>query len=72
MVMDNYSEVESVPEHFELDGAPRERTTNRKRRPKGNFRKLNSENRLHGSGYIKFNAVTAHRKWILRCATVFY
>lgn len=47
--------VEKLPEEYECDGAPRERSTNRKKRSKGRFKKLNSNNRLHGSGYVKFN-----------------
>lgn len=49
------SETEKTPEDFHCDGAPRERSKNPKRRPKGSFKKLNSANRLHGEGYIKFN-----------------
>lgn len=49
------SNTEKTPEGFECDGAPRERSKNRKRRSKGSFKKLNSQHRLHGTGYIKFN-----------------
>lgn len=45
-----------TPEDFECEGAARERSKNPKRRQKGSFKKLNSKNRLHGSGYIKFNS----------------
>lgn len=45
---------EEMPEDFVLDGAARERSIQRKKRPKGSFKKKNSENRLHGKGYIKF------------------
>lgn len=37
-----------------LDGAARERSEWIPKRPKGSFKKLNSQNRLHGAGYIKF------------------
>ncbi len=47
--------LKNLHEDFECEGAPRERSNHRKKRPKGSFRKLNSQNRLHGSGYIKFN-----------------
>ncbi|KAG4079311.1 hypothetical protein HA402_008003 [Bradysia odoriphaga] len=43
-----------APEDFECDGAARERSKWVSKRPKGSFKKLNSNNRLHGAGYIKF------------------
>lgn len=49
------SNTEKAPEDFHCDGAARERSKNPKRRSKGSFKKLNSANRLHGVGYIKFN-----------------
>lgn len=57
--MSSHTEEENVsekaPKDFHCDGAARERSTNRKKRSKGSFRKLNSANRLHGVGYIQFN-----------------
>lgn len=49
------NETEKLPEDFECDGAPRERSINPTKRAKGSFKKLNSNNRLHGAGYVKFN-----------------
>lgn len=46
---------EKTPEEFVCDGAPRERSTNRKKRSKGSFKKLNHQHRLHGAGYIQYN-----------------
>ncbi len=49
------NDINKTPEEFECDGAAREKPKQRKRRPKGSFKKMNSNNRLHGVGYIKFN-----------------